>query len=315
MDVLSYNAPERTEIQLGDRVSKRLFLFFGKKFGNIVYVPGVSPFRKDMETLHGSYICVRYDNGSYERVLLNTDGVLFDKGLRYEGRGEAQGLQPTDKLDDDVDDREELDARYDMKRGIKLVACAEKRLSKLGGLPNLPEGMEWPKNPDGVELDLLAQIHCPEAPEGLGLPSTGTLFFFYDVTEMPWGLDGDSGESWRVVYTDAALSPEVRQRSVPREDYDDGCERYVELVEYESHASDGFDSDSRQGVHVMLGYPDWIQRDLDDDKRTLLLQLDSDTALNPAWMWCNGGRLFFMIEPHDLEDGAFDKTRMVLECY
>jgi len=51
-----------------------------------------------------------------------------------------------------------------------------------------------------------------------------------------------------------------------------------------------------------FGNPDW----------TLLLQLDSDTALR--WMWGDGGRLYFAARQEDLAAQNFRATWMVLQC-
>lgn len=51
-----------------------------------------------------------------------------------------------------------------------------------------------------------------------------------------------------------------------------------------------------------FGNPDW----------TLLLQLDSDTALR--WMWGDGGRLYFAARQEDLAAENFQATWMVLQC-
>lgn len=51
-----------------------------------------------------------------------------------------------------------------------------------------------------------------------------------------------------------------------------------------------------------FGNPDW----------TLLLQLDSDTALR--WMWGDGGRLYFAARHDDLAAGEFGHAWMVLQC-
>lgn len=76
--------------------------------------------------------------------------------------------------------------------------------SRLGGLPQLPEDVDWPmmERADGsTPLHFLAQIDCAEMPEiGSGLPTTGMLFFFADDADEQLWDDGEQGECYRVVY-------------------------------------------------------------------------------------------------------------------
>ena len=59
--------------------------------------------------------------------------------------------------------------------------------SQIGGTPDLPRGVEWPRE-HGKPLSFLCQINLAEA-ASLGavksLPSTGLLSFFYDAVIMP----------------------------------------------------------------------------------------------------------------------------------
>ena len=79
-------------------------------------------------------------------------------------------------------------------------------ISRLGGLPDVSSGFEWP-NRDGRSLGFLAQINCAETAaydsENV-LPSTGWLYFFYDVQEQPWGFDPMDRGSGVVLYSHAA---------------------------------------------------------------------------------------------------------------
>ena len=66
--------------------------------------------------------------------------------------------------------------------------------SRLGGLPNLPEAIEWPYGrspPEGTEVPLhfLAQIDCAELPQiDARMPVEGMLFFFArEDEETIWG--------------------------------------------------------------------------------------------------------------------------------
>ena len=73
-------------------------------------------------------------------------------------------------------------------------------ISRLGGLPDLPEGVEWPAAA-GEPLGFLGQIDlaqvAPFDKEGL-LPATGFLYFFFD--GVTWGLSPDDKNHWRVIF-------------------------------------------------------------------------------------------------------------------
>lgn len=60
--------------------------------------------------------------------------------------------------------------------------------SYLGGFPQLPADLRWPTNPKtGDALHFLAQIDCATLAKipNSSLPSSGTLFFFYDFNFFP----------------------------------------------------------------------------------------------------------------------------------
>lgn len=83
--------------------------------------------------------------------------------------------------------------------------------SKFGGKPDLPPGFEWPRFQgtwfDGTvkefPLSFLAQINCKEIHpfdrEGK-LPTTGMLYFFYEIVTMNWGLKPEDRGSAKVIY-------------------------------------------------------------------------------------------------------------------
>ena len=51
--------------------------------------------------------------------------------------------------------------------------------SRLGGLPRLPQGVEWPRTRAGVPLHFLAEIHSKDLPAmGSPMPDEGVFFFF-----------------------------------------------------------------------------------------------------------------------------------------
>lgn len=77
--------------------------------------------------------------------------------------------------------------------------------SKLGGGPDLSEGLDLPQR-DGKPLDFLLQINLAEVaayPAAAELPSSGLLSFFYDTENQPWGFDPVDSSAHRVIYTPA----------------------------------------------------------------------------------------------------------------
>jgi uncharacterized protein YwqG len=79
--------------------------------------------------------------------------------------------------------------------------------SKIGGIPDLPPMLEWPRW-NGRALAFLAQLHLPTvaeyAVEGM-LPKSGMLYFFYDADEQPWGFDPQDTGGGKVFYFDGPL--------------------------------------------------------------------------------------------------------------
>lgn len=81
--------------------------------------------------------------------------------------------------------------------------------SKLGGLPNLPAGMEWPSW-EWQPLAFIAQLDLAEvaAPHGLtDMPQSGRLYFFYDQKQSALGFSPKHAGGWRVLYSEEAPSP------------------------------------------------------------------------------------------------------------
>ncbi len=94
--------------------------------------------------------------------------------------------------------------------------------SKLSGVPDLPAGFDWPINtnpkepgrdgtpPPDRRLDFLLQIDlaavrpvAEAAGVGGALPADGTLSFFYDLDDQPWGGDPHAQNGFKVTYTPA----------------------------------------------------------------------------------------------------------------
>lgn len=77
--------------------------------------------------------------------------------------------------------------------------------SHFGGLPSLPDGLEWPRTPSGVPLHFLCQVDCGEIGWETLLPDRGLLYFFgRDDEEQIWGSE-EPQEDCRVLYAPGAL--------------------------------------------------------------------------------------------------------------
>ena len=75
-------------------------------------------------------------------------------------------------------------------------------VSKFGGVPYLPVGVEAPTDSDGVPMGMIAQINCTELPENPIYPPTGMVQFWVS-TNSGWGIDKwgiYKGENHRVIY-------------------------------------------------------------------------------------------------------------------
>ena len=84
--------------------------------------------------------------------------------------------------------------------GVKPSEAAEPlpvTVSKFGGVPYLPAGVEAPTDSDGVPMGMVAQINCTELPENPIYPPTGMVQFWVS-TNVCWGIDKE--ENHRVIY-------------------------------------------------------------------------------------------------------------------
>ena len=88
--------------------------------------------------------------------------------------------------------------------------------SKYGGKPHLPEGFEWPRyrfeekgKSEDRPLSFLAQFNLAEIhpfDADKLLPSTGRLYFFYEMASMKWGFDPKDKGCSRVLYVEDATA-------------------------------------------------------------------------------------------------------------
>lgn len=75
-------------------------------------------------------------------------------------------------------------------------------VSKIGGVPDLPEAAEWPRW-KGAPLAFIAQFKMVDVARhdltGV-LPQSGLLSFFYDARQETWGFDPNDRGSWQVLF-------------------------------------------------------------------------------------------------------------------
>lgn len=98
--------------------------------------------------------------------------------------------------------------------------------SRVGGRPDLPPGVEWPRWRDRP-LSFLAQIELEALagfPDAGVLPRHGLLSFFYDSLQETWGYDPQHAGSWRVIWTqDKNLAPRPLPPDMPEEGRFEAC--------------------------------------------------------------------------------------------
>jgi uncharacterized protein YwqG len=158
--------------------------------------------------------------------------------------------------------------------------------TKIGGCPDLPDGLEWPVFND-KHLAFIAQINLAEVSEydiEKSLPGAGILYFFYDADQETWGYDPEDLGGWKVIYYDGDRSLLKRIRfpeDIPEGSRYQACKvdlmnepslpawesMYIEelnLSEAESDAYlDLFESEN-EGliIHKILGHPNQVQGDM-----------------------------------------------------
>jgi len=76
--------------------------------------------------------------------------------------------------------------------------------SKLGGNPDLPDSLKWPKSKNGIPLVFIAQLNLDEiacSDQGTLLPQTGVLYLFLDLDDGDL-TDPESNCPNRLLYQD-----------------------------------------------------------------------------------------------------------------
>lgn len=235
---------------------------------------------------------------------------------------------------------------------LKKVAVDEDDLnigsSKLGGHPDMPDGMGFPRYEKGY-LWFIGQFNLAEAKaydkDNL-LPDRGILYLFYDAYEQPWGFEDEDQGCYKVLFFDGDMS-ELKRRAYPvqNEDYYplDAFKVHFENIftiseepenieledEDEEENFWNFRQELMQGeddegniipAHYMLGVPFNVQNDVFEElfdrpkEPVLLFQIDSDEE-DLGVMWGDSGLLYFCMEKEDLLNKQFEKVRFTLQCF
>lgn len=222
--------------------------------------------------------------------------------------------------------------------------------SKVGGLPYLPNGHEWPKNEDGTPLFFLAQINFQEIPPLKPFPTKGIVQFYIGDDDL-YGMDFDDGEhqgGFRVLFhPDPVSDLKLLKSTLPTEkvEYDllphhpdesfplafskeeevlpvtdyqfsdrFGAGFFQQFGEKEWEVYEDFGRKVRSDGHKIGGYAYFTQDDprRKEDPMLLLLQLDSDELMD--LMWGDMGVGHFFIRASDLERRDFSKVLYDWDC-
>lgn len=160
--------------------------------------------------------------------------------------------------------------------------------SRIGGLPDVPEGFEWPVY-QGEPLSFIAQLRLSDlaalVPRGQ-LPKDGLLSFFFDSTQMAWGFSPQHRDGWKVAFFEGdpsslktarppATLPEAAVFAPCRVEYSReytippfGSADYTQLRLTEAHGDAYFEmmqqlqESCNPPVNRAFGYPDQIQGDV-----------------------------------------------------
>jgi len=224
---------------------------------------------------------------------------------------------------------------------------------RIGGVPDLPQGIEWPRLPPGARspeappgapLSFLLQVNLAEVAfvdlEQL-LPKSGMLYFFFhggvgadDVAAILFAQGTDLRRATAPLdlpadqlYRGFDLVPNL-EWTVPAPD-DLGLAEHFELwdeLEDRVAAAQGHDSPTTYGpgyaVHRLLGHPQFIQAFGTGEGLRLLLQVSSDAGLSEhgypesgiGATWHDCGRIYYLISEEALKSHGFAEAFCSVEC-
>lgn len=227
--------------------------------------------------------------------------------------------------------------------------------SKIGGLPYLPKGVEFPTTLEGKELFFLAQINFAETTGLDPFPSQGILQFYIDDDEW-FGADPihpASGYNFRVLffekieeekkqlecdftwlrgYGELPIEPEIsyplkfelQNEAVPLSDFHFvqllGEDFFVPYGERQWDIMDAYSKLNNTGGHKLGGYAFFTQQDPryrigDTIGSEWELLFQLDSDPKITCMWGDMGVGNFFIKKEDLEQRNFSKVMYHWDCY
>lgn len=188
--------------------------------------------------------------------------------------------------------------------GLRLRGAPDGRSrSRVGGVPDLPAGMAWPRRgPDA--LGFIAQIDLADVARlypASPLPRAGLLSFFYDARQQPWGYAAEHRGAWRVVHVEASgtypatpphdlpaearfeplvvsLVPEMKLPTLASEAVASLELRDRERLGYSALLGDVEQAqrDGGEPPHRLLGHPDPIQGEMEGEVQLVANGIDAD---------------------------------------
>ncbi|RYV01547.1 DUF1963 domain-containing protein [Shewanella sp. OPT22] len=223
--------------------------------------------------------------------------------------------------------------------------------SKFGGKPYWLKGKHLPKNKEGNDLYLLAQINFEEVPPLSGFPNKGILQFFIENDDL-YGMDFDrpikeiitSPDGYRVIYHEEIIQtlsdleqklPEANSDSLLplTNEYALSFKLEEELpsptdYRFDGIAGDIYDYDDDVAEYIydnfvsvgskLGGYANFTQddprRENKHEKWLLLFQLDSEWEGEIEIMWGDLGVGNFFIREEDFKNGDFTKIWYNWDC-
>ena len=215
---------------------------------------------------------------------------------------------------------------------------------RIGGAPDLPRGVEWPRI-STTPLSFLLQVDLAEvtfADREQILPNSGMFYFFFQEDEV------DIKDVGILLFTQSTeLQPATVPADLPAHQLyrgfhllpklewtvplpgDLGLTDHLELwdeLEERVAAAQGYESPRIYGrgyaIHRLLGHGQFIQADGIGKAERLLLQVSSDAGLSSqsypesgiGARWHDAGRIFFGISKEALKHGRFAEAFVTVEC-